>query len=101
MKRIDITLTSTHNNRKFMADARFKNDGKSKPVIVFNHGFKGFKDWGPFNIIADKFAEAGFIFVKMNFSHNGITPDKPNDFTDLEAFANNNFCIELDGKSVV
>lgn len=101
MKRIDITLTSTHNNRKFMADARFKNDGKSKPVIVFNHGFKGFKDWGPFNIIADKFAEAGFIFVKMNFSHNGITPEKPNDFADLEAFAKNNFCIELDDTGVL
>ncbi len=101
MKRIDIKLISKHNNKEFMADARFKNDGKSKPVIIFNHGFKGFKDWGPFNIIADKFAEAGFIFVKMNFSHNGITPDKPQDFADLEAFAKNNFCIELDDTGVL
>lgn len=101
MKRIDIDLISKHGNRKFMADATFKNDGIAKAIIIFNHGFKGFKDWGPFNIIANKFAEAGFVFVKMNFSHNGITPDKPNEFADLEAFANNNFCIELDDTGVL
>ena len=54
MEKIDITLTSKHGNRKFLADARFIADGHPKPVIIFNHGFKGFKDWGPFNIIADK-----------------------------------------------
>lgn len=101
MKIIDIDLNSKHNNRKFKADARFKNDGKSKPVIIFNHGFKGFKDWGPFNVIANIFAEAGFVFIKMNFSHNGISLDHPNDFTDLEAFAKNNFCIELDDTGVL
>lgn len=101
MTSIDITLVSTHNNKKFMADARYKNDGRSKPIIVFNHGFKGFKDWGPFNIIADKFAEAGFVFIKMNFSHNGITPENPNEFADLEAFAKNNFCVELDDTGVL
>lgn len=96
MKKLDIQLTSKHNNRHFKADARFIEDGKAKPVIIFNHGFKGFKDWGPFNMVADKFAEAGFVFIKMNFSHNGVTAEKPNDFADLEAFAQNNFSIELD-----
>lgn len=101
MKHIDINLTSRHHNRKFKADARFKSDGNSKPVILFNHGFKGFKDWGPFNIISEKFAEAGFIFIKMNFSHNGISSENENDFTDLEAFAKNNFSIELDDTGVL
>jgi pimeloyl-ACP methyl ester carboxylesterase len=101
MKSIEIDLISRHNNRKFKADARFKNDGKSKPVILFNHGFKGFKDWGPFNLIADKFAEAGFVFIKMNFSHNGISAKNSSEFTDLEAFAKNNFCIELDDTGVL
>lgn len=96
MKSIDINLISKHNNRKFKADVRFKNDGQFKPIIIFNHGFKGYKDWGPFNIIADKFAEAGFVFIKMNFSHNGVSSENANEFTDLEAFAKNNFCIELD-----
>lgn len=101
MEKIDITLTSKHGNRKFLADARFIADGHPKPVIIFNHGFKGFKDWGPFNIIADKFAGAGFIFIKMNFSHNGVTLENLNDFVDLEAFARNNFCIELDDTGVL
>ncbi len=84
-----------------MADVRYIKDGNPKPVIIFNHGFKGFKDWGPFNIVADKFGEAGFMFIKMNFSHNGVTLDQPNEFSDLEAFAKNNFCIELDDCGVL
>ncbi len=101
MEKIDITLTSKHNGRKFKADASFKGDGIQKPVIIFNHGFKGFKDWGPFNLVAREFAKAGFVFIKMNFSHNGVTLDKPNEFADLETFAKNNFCIELDDTGVL
>ncbi len=101
MKNIDITLVSKHNNRKFKADASFVQDNKPKPIIIFNHGFKGFKDWGPFGMVANKLAEAGFVFIKMNFSHNGTTPENPTEFADLEAFANNNFCIELDDTGVL
>ena len=96
MEKVEILLTSKHNNRPFTADATFISDGQPKPAIIFNHGFKGFKDWGPFNLIADKFANAGFVFIKMNFSHNGTTLSNPNEFADLEAFARNNFTIELD-----
>ena len=67
-----------------------------KEVIVLSHGFKGFKDWGPFNHIAKEFALQDFIFVKFNFSHNGTTVDSPTNFADLDAFGNNNFCKELD-----
>ena len=66
------------------------------PVIIFSHGFKGFKDWGPFNNIASLFAEAGFVFVKFNFSFNGTTSELPLEFADLDAFGNNNFTKELD-----
>ena len=96
MEKINIQLTSKHNQRPFMADASFMKNGIAKPVIIFNHGFKGFKDWGPFNLVAEKFANDGFVFIKMNFSHNGTTLKQPNDFADLEAFAQNNFSIELD-----
>lgn len=27
-------------------DVRFVDGGEAKPVVVFCHGFKGFKDWG-------------------------------------------------------
>ena len=101
MTKSEIQLSSIHNERPFMADANFKSNGTKKPVIIFNHGFKGFKDWGPFNLVAEKFAIAGFVFVKMNFSHNGVTLEKPNEFADLEAFARNNFCVELDDTGVL
>ena len=41
-------------------------------LVVFCHGFKGFKDWGAWHLVAEKFAQDGFIFLKFNFSHNGI-----------------------------
>jgi dienelactone hydrolase len=84
-----------------MADARFKCDGHPKPVVIFNHGFKGFKDWGPFPLVADAFAQAGFVFIKVNFSHNGVTKEKPTEFADLETFSKNNFSIELDDTGVL
>ena len=67
-----------------------------KPVVIFCHGYKGFKDWGAWNIMAKSFDKAGFCFVKFNFSHNGGTVEQPIDFPDLEAFGNNNYTLELD-----
>lgn len=71
-------------------------NGDSPKVVVFVHGFKGYKDWGHFNLMAESFAEAGFTLVKFNFSHNGGTMENPIDFPDLEAFGNNTFSIEQD-----
>ncbi|BDD07826.1 hypothetical protein FUAX_02580 [Fulvitalea axinellae] len=65
------------------------------PVIVFVHGFKGYKDWGAFNLVADFFAEKGFVFVKFNLAWNGTTPEDPTEFTDLDSFGNNNISKEL------
>lgn len=69
---------------------------QKRPLIVFCHGFNGFKDWGAFNLMADYFLQKGFQFVKLNFSHNGTSPMHPLDFVDLEAFGANNFEKELE-----
>ena len=71
-------------------------NSKPKPIVIFCHGYKGFKDWGAWNLMANKFAEEGFCFIKFNFSHNGGTLEQPIDFPDLEAFGHNNYSIELD-----
>ena len=42
------------------------------PVIIFLHGFKGFKDWGPFPDACEDLARSGFGVLAMNFSLNGI-----------------------------
>lgn len=83
------------NNRKMAVDLRFDNQISNQPVVVFVHGFKGFKDWGHFPLVGEKLAEAGFAFVSFNFTHNGTTVEKPTDFADLEAFGQNNYDKEL------
>ena len=39
-------------NVKFLVD-RFSTSSEAKKIIIFCHGFKGFKDWGGFNYVAD------------------------------------------------
>lgn len=81
--------------RNSLIDIRFLDDKKIKPIIIFCHGFKGFKNWGHFDLIANAFANVGFVFAKFNFSMNGTTEEHPTDFADLDAFGNNNFETEL------
>jgi pimeloyl-ACP methyl ester carboxylesterase len=96
----NIILQGRH-GRPFLADVFYKKDGIRKPVVIFSHGYRGFKDWGPYNVVAERFAKAGFVFVKFNFSHNGTTIDNPVEFADLKAFGNDNISIELDDLGVV
>lgn len=88
--------------RGMAADLTYNPSAKHAPLVIFAHGFKGFKDWGSHNLVAHFFAEKGFSFLKFNFSHNGVLPASPTEFTDLIAFADNTFSIELDDlKSVI
>ena len=82
-------------------DVRFLEDAPRGPVIVFCHGFKGFKDWGPFPVWGRRLAQAGFVSVHVNFSHNGVHRDRPTEFTELEKFAENTFTRELDDLAAV
>jgi pimeloyl-ACP methyl ester carboxylesterase len=94
LKNRQLTL-ETH-SRKLLYDLSYISDGKEKPLIIFLHGFKGFKDWGNFDLMMDYFSQKNFVFIKMNFSHNGTTLDRPFEFIDLNSFGRNNFIIELD-----
>ncbi len=89
------------NGKPIICDLRFNEKGENKPLIIFCHGFKGFKDWGHFNLIADQFSKNGFIFLKFNFSHNGGTMEEPIDFPDLEAFGENDYIKELNDIEVL
>ncbi len=95
------TLPSLHGKRPFSFDCRYIRNKTPKPLIIFVHGFKGFKDWGHFNLLADYFAEQGFAFCKFNFSYNGTTPNHPKDFVDLDAFGHNTYTKELDDLGVM
>jgi len=91
----NITIAGAF-NKPITLDIFFENDTAKKPVIVYAHGFNGFKDWGNFDLIANTFASRGFTMIKFNFSHNGTTPLNPEEFVDLEAFGNNNYSKQLE-----
>ncbi len=81
------------NQRKSLFDCQIPKNAKA--VIVFAHGYKGYKDWGAWNLMEDYFLKQGFGFVKFNMSHNGGTVDEPIDFPDLEAFGRNTYTFEI------
>lgn len=89
------------NSRPVVTDVFYSEDGEAKPVIIFSHGYKGFKDWGTWNLMAEEFVKNGFMLVKFNFSYNGGTLEQPMDFPDLDAFGENDFIKELDDLDVV
>ena len=50
-----------------IGDFSFSTGLKKNPLVIFCHGYKGYKDWGAWNLVADEFVKKGFSFVKFNF----------------------------------
>ncbi|EPR72418.1 esterase/lipase/thioesterase family protein [Winogradskyella psychrotolerans RS-3] len=99
---IDKNIILERGGKKpILIDAFYSEEKTNQPIIIFCHGYKGFKDWGAWNLMAERIAAAGFCFIKFNFSHNGGTMENPIDFPDLEAFGNNNYTKELDDLDAV
>ncbi len=94
-KLVNLAIKSNHHHRPILTDVFFKKNQKHKPIVIFCHGYKGYKDWGAWNLVANSFVNQGLFFVKFNFSHNGGTIEEPIDFPDLDAFGENNFVLEL------
>jgi dipeptidyl aminopeptidase/acylaminoacyl peptidase len=76
------------------AELYYRNAIKDAPIIIICHGFKGFKNWAFFPILAEYLAEADYIALTFNFSRNGIGPDLQN-FTELDKFEKNTYSHEL------
>lgn len=89
-------ILASENKKPILYDVYYNEIAKPQPLVIFCHGYKGFKDWAAWHLVAEEFAAAGFCFVKFNFSHNGGTMKNPIDFPDLDAFAENNFSLELE-----
>lgn len=96
MKILKNIVVDGKHQKPIVTDVFYLENHQLKKVVIFCHGYKGFKDWGAWNLMAEAFTKAGFFFIKFNFSHNGGTQEQPIDFPDLEAFGNNNYTKELD-----
>lgn len=64
------------------------------PVILFIHGFKGFKDWGAFPDACEELARAGFAVVAFNLSLNG-TGKSMTEFDEPERFSRQTLSQDL------
>jgi dienelactone hydrolase len=97
-----FTLDSPRDDGVIDGDLRFPEGADAPlPVVVFCHGFKGFKDWGPFPAWGRFLAETGFASVLFNFSYNGVAAEAPTEFTELDKFKENTFTRELDDLAAV
>ncbi|PKR81715.1 alpha/beta hydrolase [Brumimicrobium salinarum] len=83
------------NERESLIDFQEPEGFDYKNIIIFVHGYKGYKDWGAWNLVQDYFVKGGYAFCKFNMSHNGGTTDEPIDFPDLDAFSRNRYTYEL------
>ena len=89
------------NQRTIPIDIHYIESLMDMPIVIFAHGYKGFKDFGAWSLIGDEMARAGIVFVRFNFSHNGVTLTEPEKFDDLEAFGENNYSKEVNDFSTV
>lgn len=89
------SFTLTGSDQKLIVGDITYSVSDSRQIALFVHGFKGFKDWGTHNLVANYFAENNITYVKFNFSHSGVVAANPNDVTDMELFASNTPSKEL------
>ena len=67
------TVIESKEGRKISLDIHIPLSKKRVPVVVFCHGFKGFKDWGHFNWVAESCMPYEMAFLKFNFSFSSPT----------------------------
>lgn len=101
MAKVKNILIRSNHDKPICLDIFFNESKPDSSTIIYAHGFNGFKDWGNFDTIAEQFLASGFTFIKFNFSHNGTSPEQPEDFVDLEAFGENNYTKQLDDLNTV
>ncbi len=93
-KEIKNAVFKGANGKNSLYDLAIPNQWNGK-LIIFIHGYMGYKDWGAWNLVSDYFSNQSFGFLKYNTSHNGGTIENPIDFDDLDAFAENNYSKEV------
>lgn len=67
--------------------------GPAGPPVLIVHGFKGFKDWGFFPLLAERLAAAGWMACRFNLSGSGLGED-PDRFSERERFERNTYSRE-------
>lgn len=82
-------------NRSSLYDLFLVDDSKDQALVVFIHGYTGYKDWGCWNLMGDAIANNGYSFAKFTITHSATTVEHSTEFVDLEAFGNGGYLKEL------
>lgn len=48
---MQVHVIESKRGKEILLDVNLNSD-TNKPLVIFCHGFKGFKDWGPFNEVS-------------------------------------------------
>ncbi|MDZ7659548.1 alpha/beta hydrolase family protein [Fodinibius sp.] len=101
VKKIEGSVPSTENipiyyDLYYPADSGQEN----LPVILFLHGFKGFKDWGAFPDGCRELSKSGFAVLAINFSLNGVG-ESMTEFDQLDLFARETLSQDLEDVGTV
>ena len=94
MNLINQTYTGSH-EKSGLYDIHIV-DTSSKSLVLFMHGYMGFKDWGCWNLVQKHFIESGFNFCKYNITHGGTTLENTTDFVDITSFSENSYLREYE-----
>lgn len=76
-------------------DVHLHENLQSKPIAIFFHGFKSFRNWGFIPYICNELANDNIITINLDFTLNGVISENPVVF-DIERFARNTITQELD-----
>lgn len=77
------------------ADLRVLEGTEPRSLVLICHGFKGFREWGFFPLLARTLASRGHATATFDFSRNGVGPDGV-DFSALDRFAENTHSRNVD-----
>ncbi len=92
-------LTEKYENLSF--DIYSNDENKPKPILIFFHGYKSFRNWGFIPYICEKVSESNAIVINLDFSLNGILSEHPLRI-DVDSFAKNTVSQEIqDGQFLI
>ena len=51
-------ILKRNNKKSILLDTFYSKSKTSQPIVIFCHGYKGFKDWGAWNLMAERIAKS-------------------------------------------
>ena len=91
---ISIAKESESQSRHLRLQAHRSPEG-SKTAVLFLHGYKGYADWGCWDLMCEALVGFSVHAFRLDFSGNGTSTETPGDIHDLESWSRNTYRQEL------